>query len=251
MIVYQKNKIPIKINSPIIVALDYYNLNKALSFIDKINPKDCRLKVGMQMFTLYGSKFIQTLHKRGFQVFLDLKFHDIPNTVAMAIKAAAEIGVWMVDVHATGGVKMMIAAKEALIEYGKDAPILIAVTVLTSMEQYDLQQIGMKQNPSDRTLQLAKLVKECNLDGVVCSAHEALTLKSVCGNDFLSITPGIRPTGSEENDQKRIMKPEQAINSAIDYMVIGRPITSSVDPVLTLAKINRSIGWDNMSNSFD
>ncbi|MFS1538688.1 MAG: orotidine-5'-phosphate decarboxylase [Candidatus Phlomobacter fragariae] len=244
MIVSTQHKVPITANySPIIVALDYHDLTKALSFIDNVTPHDCRLKVGMQMFTLYGPQFIQTLHQRGFQVFLDLKFHDIPNTVVLAVKAAAEIGVWMVNVHASGGSRMMTAAKEALIEYGKDAPLLIAVTVLTSMEQYDLQQIGIQQQPANRALQLAKLAKECDLDGVVCSAHEALTLKSACGCDFLSITPGIRPSGAEAGDQRRIMTPEQAINAAVDYMVIGRPIICSTDPVLSLAQINRSIGW--------
>lgn len=243
MIASTQNKLPVSTNSPVIVALDYHDLAKALSFVDNLSPQDCRLKVGMQMFTLYGPQFIQTLHNRGFQVFLDLKFHDIPNTVAQAVKAAAEIGVWMVNVHASGGVRMMMAAKEALVEYGKDAPLLIAVTILTSMEQADLHQIGITQLPADRALQLAKLAKECKLDGVVCSAHEVATLKSACGSDFLSITPGIRPIGAEAYDQRRIMTPEQAINVGVDYMVIGRPITHSADPVLTLAQINRSIGW--------
>ncbi|HGJ5876558.1 MAG TPA: orotidine-5'-phosphate decarboxylase [Arsenophonus sp.] len=243
MIAHTQNKLLLSANSPVIVALDYHELNKALTFVDNINPKDCRLKVGMQMFTLYGPQFIQTLHNRGFQVFLDLKFHDIPNTVAQAVKATAEIGVWMVNVHASGGVRMMTAAKQALVEYGKDAPLLIAVTVLTSMEQDDLQQIGINQTPVDRTLQLAKLVKQCDMDGVVCSAHEASTLKSAFGDDFLLVTPAIRPSGDEVADQRRIMPPEQAMNTGVDYMVIGRPITHSADPVLTLKQINRSIGW--------
>lgn len=243
MIARTQNKLPVSTNSPVIVALDYYDLAKALSFVDNLSPQNCRLKVGMQMFTLYGQQFIQTLHNRGFQVFLDLKFHDIPNTVRQAVKAAAEIGVWMVSVHASGGVRMMMAAKEALVEYGKDAPLLIAVTILTSMVQADLHQIGITQLPADLALQLAKLAKECELNGVVCSAHEVATLKSACGSDFLSITPGIRPIGAEAYDQRRIMTPEQAINVGVDYMVIGRPITHSADPVLTLVQINRSIGW--------
>ncbi|WGO82405.1 orotidine-5'-phosphate decarboxylase [Arsenophonus apicola] len=242
MIVRTQNTSSVSTNSPVIVALDYHDITKALSFVDNISPQDCRLKVGMQMFTLYGPQFIQTLHNRGFQIFLDLKFHDIPNTVAQAVRAAAEMGVWMVNVHACGGARMMMAAKEALVEYGKDAPWLIAVTVLTSMEQADLDQVGIKQPPADRALQLAKLVKQCGVDGVVCSAHEALTLKSACGNDFLLVTPGIRPTGAQAGDQRRIMTPEQAINVGVDYMVIGRPITHSADPALTLAQINRSIG---------
>ncbi|MDR5617994.1 orotidine 5'-phosphate decarboxylase / HUMPS family protein [Arsenophonus sp.] len=183
MIASTQNKLPVSTNSPVIVALDYHDLAKALSFVDNLSPQDCRLKVGMQM------------------------------------------------------------AKEALVEYGKDAPLLIAVTILTSMEQADLHQIGITQLPADRALQLAKLAKECELDGVVCSAHEVATLKSACGSDFLSITPGIRPIGAEAYDQRRIMTPEQAINVGVDYMVIGRPITHSADPVLTLAQINRSIGW--------
>ncbi|BGI51157.1 MAG: orotidine-5'-phosphate decarboxylase [Arsenophonus endosymbiont of Ceratovacuna japonica] len=237
-----KNKPSIITNSQIIIALDYYDKSKALFFIDKINPYICRLKIGIQMFTLYGSKFIKTLHNRGFQIFLDLKFYDIPNTVAQAVKAAADIGVWMVNIHAYGGIRMMMAAKEALVEYGKDAPLLIAVTVLTSMEQNDLYQIGIKQSLSNHVLYLAKLAKECNLDGVVCSAHDALKLKYIYGKNFLIITPGIRINNiNESHDQRRIMTPEQAINSNVDYIVIGRPITHSVDPISTLSQINNLI----------
>ncbi|XZQ55321.1 MAG: orotidine-5'-phosphate decarboxylase [Arsenophonus sp.] len=243
MIISKKSKQPIITTSPVIVALDYYDLNKTLFFIDNINHQDCHLKVGIQMYTLYGQKFIQILHQRGFQVFLDLKFHDIPNTVMQAVKVVAEIGVWMVNLHASGGIRMMNAAKKALIEYGKDAPILIAVTVLTNMEEYDLKQIGIKNKLVDQTLRLAKLAKRCNLDGVVCSAHEVSMIKSICGSNFLSITPGIRPYGTEIGDQSRIMTPKQAINEDADYMVIGRPITCSADPVSSLAQINRSIGW--------
>ncbi|MDT9587518.1 MAG: orotidine-5'-phosphate decarboxylase [Candidatus Arsenophonus melophagi] len=243
MITNISNTYPVSTNPPIIVALDYHDLSKALSFVDQISPKDCCLKVGMQMFTLFSKKFIQNLHKRGFQVFLDLKFYDIPSTVAQAVKAAADIGVWMVNIHACGGARMMIAAKEALAEYGKDAPMLIAVTVLTSMEQADLDHLYIEAPLSNRTLQLAKLVKQCGLNGVVCSAHEALTLKSVCGNDFLLVTPGIRPNGIEASDHRRIMTPEEAINIGVDYIVIGRPITHSINPALTLTQINHSIGW--------
>ncbi|MFP3014286.1 MAG: orotidine-5'-phosphate decarboxylase [Arsenophonus sp.] len=243
MTVFAQNKPYIMLDSPIIVALDYNDKIKALSFVDSVNPNDCHLKIGMQMFTLYGTQFIQTLHQRGFQVFLDLKFYDIPNTVAKAVKAAADIGVWMINVHASGGSRMMSAAKEALVEYGKDAPILIAVTVLTSMDKCSLQQVGINQETSEQVLRLSKLSKECNLDGVVCSAHEASIVKSACGNNFLLITPGIRNNVTDVNDQRRIMTPKEAINVGINYIVIGRPITCSVNPVLSLIKINRSIGW--------
>ncbi|WP_340619895.1 orotidine-5'-phosphate decarboxylase [Xenorhabdus siamensis] len=206
-----------QMESPVVVALDYDNQDAALAFVDKIDPQYCRLKVGKEMFTLNGPQFIQVLHQRGFDVFLDLKFHDIPNTTARAVAAAAELGVWMVNVHASGGERMMTAAKEALLPYGKDAPLLIAVTVLTSMEQSDL-------------------------DGVVCSAHEAQQLKAVCGQKFKLITPGIRPEGSDAGDQRRIMTPPQAVQAGVDYMVIGRPITRAENPALALQQINQSIG---------
>ncbi len=172
---------------------------------------------------------------------MDLKFHDIPNTVAKAVTAAAELGVWMVNVHASGGEKMMRAAKEALISYGDKAPILIAVTVLTSMEQSELPLIGVDTQLDEHVLRLASLTKECGLDGVVCSAQEATRLKSVLGDDFQLITPGIRPAGSAVGDQKRIMTPEKAVAAGSDYLVIGRPITQSDAPQQVLADINQSL----------
>ncbi|MBD2781526.1 orotidine-5'-phosphate decarboxylase [Xenorhabdus szentirmaii] len=231
-----------QIDSPVIVALDYDNQDEALSFVDKINPQFCRLKVGKEMFTLYGPQFVQTLHQRGFDVFLDLKFHDIPNTTARAVAAAAELGVWMVNVHASGGARMMTAAKEALLAYGKDAPLLIAVTVLTSMEQSDLSGIGIDMTPAQHAERLALLTKQCGLDGVVCSAHEAQQLKTVCGQEFQLVTPGIRPVGADAGDQRRIMTPPQAVQAGVDYMVIGRPITRAENPELALQQINQSIG---------
>ncbi|MBD2786057.1 orotidine-5'-phosphate decarboxylase [Xenorhabdus sp. DI] len=231
-----------QINSPVIVALDYDNQDAALAFVDKIDPQSCRLKVGKEMFTLYGPQFVQALHQRGFDLFLDLKFHDIPNTTARAVAAAAELGVWMVNVHASGGARMMTAAKEALLPYGNDAPLLIAVTVLTSMEQSDLLDAGINVTPAQQAERLALLTKQCGLDGVVCSAHEAQQLKTVCGQAFQLVTPGIRPEGTEAGDQRRIMTPPQAVQAGVDYMVIGRPITRAENPALALAQINQSLG---------
>ncbi|HFF8522090.1 TPA: orotidine-5'-phosphate decarboxylase [Providencia rettgeri] len=228
-------------HSPIIVALDYEDANAALAFVDRIDPRDCRLKVGKEMFTFNGPQFVKSLHDRGFDVFLDLKFHDIPNTVARAIAASAEMGVWMVNVHAGGGARMMEAARQSLEVYGKDAPLLTAVTVLTSMDETDLVGVGIQDSPAVHAERLALLTKQCGLDGVVCSAHEAKRLKSLCGKDFKLVTPGIRPEGSDVGDQRRIMTPQDAVKAGVDYMVIGRPITRSENPTLTLQQINQSI----------
>ncbi|MGR7381756.1 orotidine-5'-phosphate decarboxylase [Klebsiella aerogenes] len=228
-------------SSPVVVALDYDNRDKALAFVDRIDPRDCRLKVGKEMFTLLGTQFVRDLHQRGFEVFLDLKFHDIPNTTARAVAAAAELGVWMVNVHASGGARMMTAAREALLPFGKEAPLLIAVTVLTSMEASDLQDLGIALSPADHAAKLAALTKRCGLDGVVCSAQEAVRFKQELGQEFKLVTPGIRPTGSDAGDQRRIMTPEQAQQAGVDYMVIGRPVTQSADPAATLASINASL----------
>ncbi|API47059.1 orotidine-5'-phosphate decarboxylase [Escherichia coli] len=228
-------------NSPVVVALDYHNRDDALAFVDKIDPRDCRLKVGKEMFTLFGPQFVRELQQRGFDIFLDLKFHDIPNTAAHAVAAAADLGVWMVNVHASGGARMMTAAREALVPFGKDAPLLIAVTVLTSMEASDLADLGVTLSPADYAERLAALTQKCGLDGVVCSAQEAARFKQVFGQEFKLVTPGIRPQGSEAGDQRRIMTPEQASAAGVDYMVIGRPITQSVDPAQTLKAINASL----------
>ena len=228
-------------SSPVVVALDYDNRDKALAFVDRIDPRDCRLKVGKEMFTLLGPQFVRDLHQRGFEVFLDLKFHDIPNTTARAVAAAAELGVWMVNVHASGGARMMTAAREALLPFGKDAPLLIAVTVLTSMESSDLQDLGITLSPADYAAKLAALTQRCGLDGVVCSAQEAVRFKHELGQAFKLVTPGIRPQGSDAGDQRRIMTPEQAQEAGVDYMVIGRPVTQSADPAATLRAINDSL----------
>lgn len=203
---------------PILVALDYDNKNHALQLIDQLDPNMCRLKVGKEMFTLFGPQLVKDIHDRGFDLFLDLKFHDIPNTVAKAVAAAAELGVWMTNVHASGGLAMMEAAKKALLPYGKDAPLLIAVTVLTSMSDEDLKLIGIDVPAFEHVQRLAKLTKQAGLDGVVCSAQEANVLKSLLGQDFKLITPGIRPLGSDVGDQHRVMTPPEALAAGSDYL---------------------------------
>ncbi|MEY8214003.1 MAG: orotidine-5'-phosphate decarboxylase, partial [Colwellia sp.] len=229
-------------NDPkVVVALDFDKKQDALSFVDKIQPTDARLKVGKEMFTYFGPEFVKQLTGKGFDVFLDLKFHDIPNTVAKAVTAAADLGVWMVNVHASGGSQMMTKAKQALDNYGNDAPLLIAVTVLTSMGQDDLNGLGINKTPAEQVNFLANLTKQSGLDGVVCSAWEAEQLKSDLGKEFKLITPGIRPAGSAQDDQQRIMTPKQAIDVGVDYLVIGRPITKAIDPQAVLQQINASI----------
>jgi len=225
----------------VIVALDYDNQKDALTFVDKVDPTSCRLKVGKEMFTLFGPEFVKSLHRRGFSVFLDLKFHDIPNTCSKAVRAAAEIGVWMVNVHAGGGEKMMTASREILEPYGQDRPLLIGVTVLTSMERADLSGIGIDCEPQQQVMRLAELTKNSGLDGVVCSAQESQMLKSALGSEFKLVTPGIRPAGSAQGDQKRIMTPVEAIQAGSDYLVIGRPITQADKPAEVLSAINRSL----------
>lgn len=225
----------------VVVALDFDKKENALSFVDKIQPTDARLKVGKEMFTHFGPEFVKTLTGKGFDVFLDLKFHDIPNTVAKAVTAAADLGVWMVNVHASGGSQMMTKAKLALDNYGNDAPLLIAVTVLTSMGQEDLLGLGINKTPAEQVNFLANLTKQSGLDGVVCSAWEAEQLKSDLGKEFKLITPGIRPAGSAQDDQQRIMTPKQAIDVGVDYLVIGRPITKAENPQLVLDQINQTI----------
>ncbi|UKA02858.1 orotidine-5'-phosphate decarboxylase [Photobacterium damselae] len=228
----------------VIVALDYDNQNDALAFVDRIEPGSCRLKVGKEMFTFYGPDFVRKLHDRGHSVFLDLKFHDIPNTCSKAVKAAAELGVWMVNVHASGGERMMTASREILEPYGKDRPLLIGVTVLTSMESSDLAGIGISRSPQEQVMNLATLTKNSGLDGVVCSAQEASLLKSNLGQEFKLVTPGIRPAGSAAGDQRRVMTPVEAIAAGSDYLVIGRPITQAENPAQVLADINATLAGE-------
>ncbi len=224
----------------ILVALDYPDEKQALAMVERLRPELCRLKVGKEMFTRFGPAFLEKLHKRDFQVFLDLKYHDIPNTVARACTAAAELGVWMVNVHALGGRRMMEAAAEALVGF-QQRPLLIAVTVLTSMSDQDLQEIGIRQPAGEMAVRLAKLARQSSLDGVVCSAMEASHMRSSLGKDFILVTPGIRPAGSEHDDQRRIMTPVDAVNAGATYLVIGRPITRASDPVGLLRTINSDI----------
>jgi orotidine-5'-phosphate decarboxylase len=231
------------VKSNVIVALDYDNKHSALTLADRLDPKYCRVKVGKELFTAAGPSVVKELSDRGFDVFLDLKFHDIPNTVAKALSAAADLGVWMANVHASGGSRMMSAAKQALDNSGSDM-LLIGVTVLTSMDTSDLEEVGIKRTLSDQVLHLASMTKDSGLDGVVCSAQEARTLKEALGEDFKLVTPGIRLANSAADDQRRIVTPADAMALGSDYLVIGRPITQSADPLATLLEINRSLPLD-------
>ncbi|MFU8927460.1 orotidine-5'-phosphate decarboxylase [Acinetobacter puyangensis] len=224
----------------IIVALDVHSQDQALALADQLDPKLCRVKVGKELFTLAGPQVLKALHDRGFEVFLDLKFHDIPNTTAQAVLAAADLGVWMVNVHAMGGRKMMTTCAERLQQHDHQT-ILIAVTVLTSIGKEDLLELGLDVEPQDHVLRLAKLTKDCGLDGVVCSAQEAPLLRKELGSEFQLITPGIRPLGSNADDQKRIVTPQQAIQDGATHLVIGRPITQAQNPQQTLQQIYQSI----------
>jgi orotidine-5'-phosphate decarboxylase len=229
----------------VVIALDYASAQPALELARQLDPQKCRLKVGKELFTSAGPDLVRTLTGMGFGVFLDLKFHDIPNTVAAACRAAAGLGVWMVNVHASGGEKMLRAAREAIDASAPDAaqrPLLIAVTVLTSMTREDLAGIGLDVAPRRQALRLARLAAACGLDGVVCSALEATEIKAACGVDFRCVTPGIRPAGSDAGDQARVMTPAQAIAAGADDLVIGRPITAAADPAAALAGIVAEIG---------
>lgn len=229
-------------NDPkIIVALDYAEAASALGLVAQLDPALCRLKVGKELFTVAGPQFVEQLHKLGFEVFLDLKFHDIPNTTAQACKAAANLGVWMVNVHASGGRRMMEAAREGLASFNKP-PKLIAVTVLTSMAQADLAEIGIAITPAEQVSRLAALTRQSGLDGVVCSAQEAALLRQQMGTEFCLVTPGIRPAEAAADDQSRIMTPSAALANGSTYLVIGRPITKAVDPLQALQKIANEIG---------
>lgn len=227
--------------SPVIVAMDYADSNSALHMADQLDPKLCRVKIGKELFTRTGPALVGDLAKRGFDVFLDLKFHDIPNTVASAVAAAADLGVWMVNVHASGGAKMMAAARSALNSFGKEAPLLTAVTVLTSMDAVELRQTGVIDPPDVQVHRLARLAKESGMDGVVCSSWEARQLATDLGRDFVLVTPGIRLMGAASDDQTRIATPLQAVREGSHYLVIGRPITRSENPVATLNAILEEI----------
>ncbi|MBM7072695.1 orotidine-5'-phosphate decarboxylase [Shewanella sp. 202IG2-18] len=225
----------------VVVALDYDNKADALALVSQLNPEMCRLKVGKEMFTLFGPDLVKEIQAQGFELFLDLKFHDIPNTVAKAVRAAAELGVWMVNVHASGGKAMMEAARAALAPYGNDAPLLVAVTVLTSMSDDELPLIGVNKTADEQVVHLANLAKTAGLDGVVCSAQEAKALKAELGTGFQLVTPGIRPAGTDSGDQHRIMTPQKAVAAGADHLVIGRPITKAENPLKALEDIYHSI----------
>jgi orotidine-5'-phosphate decarboxylase len=227
-------------STKIIVALDFADAASALALVERLDPALCRLKVGKELFTVAGPELVRALVARGFEVFLDLKFHDIPNTVAAACRAAAGLGVWMLNVHASGGRRMMMAAREALADLPVP-PLLIAVTVLTSMSAEDLGEVGVSGAPADQVLRLARLTQQCKLDGVVCSAQEAAMLRGELGTDFRLVTPGIRPAGSAVGDQRRVMTPEQALRAGATDLVIGRPITAAPDPLTALKQIQSEI----------
>lgn len=220
----------------IIVALDYADAESALKLVKQLDPALCRLKVGKELFTAAGPQFVEKLTQSNFGVFLDLKFHDIPNTVAKACSAACNLGVWMLNVHASGGMEMMQAARQA-VDNSAGKPLLIAVTVLTSMSQQTLNQIGIQTDLATHVLNLAKLTQQAGLDGVVCSALEAETLRNNLGKDFCLVTPGIRPADAGKDDQTRIMTPKQALAMGSSYLVIGRPITQAADPRAALEAI--------------
>ena len=222
--------------SPIIVALDFPNADAALALAAQLDPAQCRVKVGKELFTRCGPSIVEALQAKGFDVFLDLKFHDIPNTTAMAVKAAAEMGVWMVNVHCSGGLRMMAACRNELDKLSGAKPLLIGVTVLTSMEREDLSGIGLDVEPQTQVLRLAGLAQQAGMDGLVCSAQEASVLK-VAHPQLQLVTPGIRPAGSAEDDQRRILTPSQALQAGSDYLVIGRPISQAANPQQALAAV--------------
>jgi orotidine-5'-phosphate decarboxylase len=230
-----------KLGPRVVAALDYDNLKDCESLAQRLDPKQCRLKVGKELFTACGPNVVDVLQKRGFDVFLDLKFHDIPVTVAKAIKSAASLGVWMVNVHASGGPKMLDAAADA-VAHSRQRPLLMGVTVLTSMEQIELKAVGVDAPLADHVTRLAKLANDAGLDGVVCLAQEANILRTAFGRDFVLVTPGIRPEGVAPNDQRRIMTPREAILAGSHYLVVGRAITQAADPASACKDITQSIG---------
>ncbi len=230
-----------KIDPRVIVALDYAEQKQALEFVAKISPDLGKLKVGKELFTLAGPQFVETLVAQGYDVFLDLKFHDIPNTVRNAVFAASQLGVWMVNVHALGGSSMLLGAREGIDMAGVHRPFLIAVSLLTSMSQSDLQQLGIDEEIPLFVERLGRLAIDCGLDGLVCSAQEASNLRQKFGEAPLLVTPGIRPAGTGSDDQQRVSTPQQAMADGASYLVIGRPITRHANPSEALAEINASI----------
>lgn len=229
-------------NDPrIIVALDFPDTRPAFDLLSQIDPEQCRVKIGKEMFTRAGPAFVEKVTAQGFQVFLDLKYHDIPNTVAAACAAAADLGVWMLNVHASGGRKMMTLAAERLAALPGDRPLLIAVTILTSLAQEDIAEIGYPGTPAENVSRLAALAEQSGLDGVVCSPLEVDALRAERGAEFRLVTPGVRPAGTGTDDQKRIMTPGDAIRAGASYLVVGRPVTAAADPLASLQAINAEV----------
>ena len=230
-------------NSPVLVALDYADEEAAVALAARLSPALCRLKVGKELFTRSGPQLVDKLQGMGFEIFLDLKFHDIPNTVAGAVRAAADLGVWMVNVHASGGRRMLEAAADALTGY-QQRPLLIGVTVLTSMSDQDLLEMGYTETAGQRVSRLATLAADAGLDGVVCSAREAPTLRSAHGADFALVTPGIRLGGDDAGDQRRVVTPADAVANGATYLVIGRSITGAPEPLEALARVHTELGLE-------
>ena len=224
----------------IIVALDYPAAAPALDLLARIDPSQCRVKIGKELFTRAGPAFVENVASKGFDVFLDLKYHDIPNTVAAACAAAADLGVWMMNVHASGGRRLMHAAAERLATLSQ-RPLLIAVTILTSLAQEDIAEIGLVGTPGENVLRLATLAQDSGLDGVVCSPLEVTALRGACGTGFRLVTPGVRPAGAAMDDQRRVMKPGDAMRAGASYLVVGRPITAAADPRGSLDAINAEV----------
>jgi orotidine-5'-phosphate decarboxylase len=238
-------------NPRVIVALDFADPTAALALVDRLDPGECALKVGKELFVASGPEPVRQMVARGFNVFLDLKFHDIPNTVARACAAAVRHGVWMLNVHASGGRTMLRAAREAIdttaAATGVRPPLLIGVTVLTSLADADLRELGHAGSAAAEVLALAQLTKACGFDGVVCSAQEAAMLRNACGAAFMLVTPGIRLAGAAKDDQARLVTPEAAIRFGADYLVIGRPVTQAADPLAALRAINASLAHPGVS----
>jgi orotidine-5'-phosphate decarboxylase len=224
----------------VIVALDFPDAKDALALAQRLDPQQCRVKVGKELYTAAGPSLVEQLQRAGFGVFIDLKYHDIPNTVAGACMAAARLGVWMINVHALGGRAMMTAAREAVARADKP-PKLVAVTLLTSIGSADMADVGIAGSPRDAVARLARLAQSCGLDGVVCSPQEAAGLRRHCGKDFLLVTPGTRPADSGQDDQQRVATPREAVAAGADYLVIGRPITRAPDPISALRAIQAEI----------
>jgi orotidine-5'-phosphate decarboxylase len=233
----------LKEEPPVLVALDFSSADAVEDLVGRFDPTRCGLKVGKELFASEGPDLVRKLVDRGFNVFLDLKFHDIPTTVAKAVQAAARMGVWMVNVHASGGSTMIRAAREALEDFGEGRPLLTAVTVLTSMDEKQLYELGVVRTLEQQVMELARLARERGAEGVVCSAREAVMLREEFGGDFVLVTPGIRPSGSDNGDQSRVVTPARAIQDGASFLVVGRPITQASDPLAVLHTINDDISY--------